>query len=357
MSQPSKGVALIGAGIYARSAYLPALADLRVPLVAVYSRSHSSAASLVDLAHSEYANICDSSLAVYCAEAGNPGLAELLERNDVESVVVAMPTTVQPDIVLQCLASGKHVLMEKPIAKDVHSSREFIRECNKLTRPQSLVLAVAEQYRYEPVAVVAREIVARGDLGDLVAAHGRMWKSVSVEDRYYNTAWRKNPQYQGGFLLDGGVHFIAMLRFVTGCEIVKCSSMVKQACEYLPPADTLESVLQYSSSKAGGLSGTFSVCFASSKTAHCYEFIGTKGSLTVTMRRGNPQLVVQGADGTTLVDETVAGNATVEELKAFFTAVQAGQGRVEERGSPHEALRDVAVIESLLSGGGVPSIE
>ena len=43
----------------------------------------------------------------------------MLERDDVDAVVVATPDWTHLDIVLDCLAAGKHVLSEKPAATTV----------------------------------------------------------------------------------------------------------------------------------------------------------------------------------------------------------------------------------------------
>lgn len=49
---------------------------------------------------------------------------------------------------------------------------------------------------------------------------------------------RKEPEYQGGFLLDGGVHHMAAIRLVLG-EVQEVTGHVAQLQEHLPPADTL----------------------------------------------------------------------------------------------------------------------
>ena len=55
-------------------------------------------------------------------------------------------------------------------------------------------------------------------------------------------SWRKVPTHQGGFLLDGGVHFTAGLRLLLGPDnpLVSISAHTSQMQEHLPPVDSIE---------------------------------------------------------------------------------------------------------------------
>lgn len=58
-------------------------------------------------------------------------------------------------------------------------------------------------------------------IGRLTQLHMKVWGNVTPGGKYYETPWRKAPGYQGGFVLDGGVHHIALIRYVSGEEIVE----------------------------------------------------------------------------------------------------------------------------------------
>jgi predicted dehydrogenase len=239
--------------------------------------------------------------------------------------------------------------MEKPIAKDVHDAAALVEEHETQFAAQRLILAVAEQFRYDPGHERARQVIADGAIGDLTAVHGRIWQNVQPGNKFYESEWRKKPAYQGGFLLDGGVHFVSLIRYVSGLEIQETASFSKQTFDHLPPVDTVHGALRFSS----GALGTLSMTFASAKNEYRYDFIGTKGSVTLTGEDGGTRIVVENAKGQVVSDENVKGNATIEELSAFFAAIGSGNGKVDDRGSPRQALADVAVVESLLTGGGL----
>lgn len=327
-------------------AYLPALHKTKATLVAIYSRSLKSASECLAEAR-KFDGLCAENIAAYHdGSPSNGGLDQLLQRDDVTSVIVALPTTVQPAVVLKCLAAGKHVLMEKPIAKDVKDAVALIAEYESRFQSQKLILAVAEQFRFDLAHEKARQIVSDGTIGELVAAHARIWSNMQPGNKWYETEWRKVPDYQGGFLLDGGVHFIALLRYVSSDEIEETASFARQTYDHLPPLDTVQGALRF---KSGAL-GTISMSWASVKGEYSYNFIGTKGSLTITGADGGTKLVVEDEQGKVVSEEIIAGEGTAQEFLGFFEAIKRGQG--DERASPRQALADVAVVESLLNGGG-----
>jgi predicted dehydrogenase len=177
---------------------MPSLKRLNGNLKAVYSRSHASAAKLV--AAAEKLGYAAGSVELYSDDTAGKRLDDLLKRSDIAGVVIALPITVQPDVCRKAFAAGKHVLMEKPIAKDVASAKELIVDYQKKYQPKGLVLSIAEQFRYMAAHDLARKWVAE-DVGKLEQVHLRLWRDQQPSGKYYDTPWRKVPDYQGGFLV------------------------------------------------------------------------------------------------------------------------------------------------------------
>jgi predicted dehydrogenase len=329
-------------------AYLPALQKINASLLAVYSRStksaeeaHEAASALPGLVAPSYATYSDEK------ESSGHGLNDLLKRDDIKAVIVSLPTLVQPAIVMKALAAGKHVLMEKPLAKDVAASEAIIDEYEAKYQSKGLVLSVAEQFRFDAGHEKARQIIASGAIGKLENAHARVWQLVVPGNKWYETPWRKNPGYVGGFLLDGGVHFVSFLRYVSGGEITETASFAKQTIDYLPPLDTVQAALKFES----GALGTLSMSFASARNEYEYVFVGDKGSLKATGEAGGTRIIVSDKKDEVVSDEVVGGSDTYAELfRSFLKSAEVGKG--DPRGAPRQAITDVAVVESICSGGG-----
>lgn len=328
-----------------RTAHLPALLDHNANIIAVYSRSTKSSAAAV--AEAQKLGASESIIDIYSDEKQGHGLDELLQRKDIVGVVVALPILVQPGVVRRALAAGKHVLCEKPIAQDVDTAAALISEYEAIYAPRGTILSVAEQFRYDIAYGKAKEAVASGTIGALTAVHGRVWGNIQPgTNKWYETEWRKEPEYQGGFILDGGVHFVALIRYVSGQEVVETVSFTKQTFEHLPPIDTVNSALRFSDGSLGSLS----ICFASGKGLFEFYFIGNKGSITIKGVEGGTQLLIEDVDGKVQSDEIIDGKGVSEEIKAFLHAVETG--KAEEKAGVREALADIAVIESICSRGG-----
>lgn len=90
-------------------------------------------------------------------------LADILEDERVDAVVVATPTSTHADVVTKALEAGKHVLVEKPIA---HSFDDSIALC-RLADENDVVLMVGHVFLFNPAFRAAKEYIDRGDLGDI----------------------------------------------------------------------------------------------------------------------------------------------------------------------------------------------
>ncbi|KAL7911519.1 NAD(P)-binding protein [Trichoderma velutinum] len=336
------GIAILGAGIFATEEHLPALVLNKVNIKAVYSRSKSTASTLV----TEASKLGVTNLELYSEDTSGHTLDDLLKRSDIEAVIIVLPILVQPSIVRRCLAAGKHVLCEKPIAKDVATARELIEDYNKLYASKGLIFNIAEQFRFMHEFELGRKwIVEEQAVGDITQAHLKIWRNQPPEGKWYETPWRKVPEYQGGFLLDGGVHQTAMLRYISGQEVVETAGFARQVAPHLPPLDTLNAGILLS----GGGTGTISMSFASTRRASELTIIGSKGSFFLTDGPDGFVLSLDLATGESR-SETIRSKGVELEIKAFLEAVKIGKS--EKKAGPEEALNDLAIIESMCSGGG-----
>ena len=200
-------------------------------LKAVYSRSRSSAEKLA-----KEANV----MPAYYDDSSTHNLDALLNRDDIDIVIIALPIVNQPTVIRKALANGKAVLSEKPIAENMAVAHELIAYYEKeLVSFKKPIWSVAENFRFYPSLEYAADQIRQ--MGRIEKFTCRMHKIVLAGDKYFETSWRKQPEYMGGFLLDGGVHLIAGLRMVLGSEtqIKSVSAHTQQIQPHLPPVDTI----------------------------------------------------------------------------------------------------------------------
>ncbi|TCD60705.1 hypothetical protein EIP91_009642 [Steccherinum ochraceum] len=361
------GIAILGAGIFAKEAHLPAIAALGsdiASLNAVYSRSIGSASQLAKDAQ-ETLKLTEAP-SVYHDGDESANLDVLLARSDIQAVVVVLPITLQPAIVLKALAAGKHVLSEKPVAPDVSKGLALIMEYTESYKAKALIWRIAENWEVEPGYHAAAKIISSGKIGKLTSFNVRAVGHVPKDSKWYKTPWRTVPDYQGGFLLDGGVHTIAALRVMLPSPMVSLSGYASLNMEHLPPHDTLNTTVR----SADGSHGIVEMSFGAPVPSRAQEakngisITGTEGWLWientkseagVQVIRITTKRVVRNEKGEDVgeeqdvVEERSCG--VEKELRSFFAAVG---GNDDGFGTPSGALKDVAWIQAALTSNGNP---
>lgn len=135
----------------------------------------------------------DSPPAVYHDGNKTTDLDALLARSDIASVIVILPITLQPKIILKALAAGKHVISEKPVAPDIEQGLRLIKEYNLEYKPKGLIWRVAENFEAEPGYRAAGAAVAAGKIGTVIFFKAVVVNYIDKESKWYKTPWRTVP--------------------------------------------------------------------------------------------------------------------------------------------------------------------
>ena len=91
-------------------------------------------------------------------------LEEVLADDAVDAVAIATPPATHAPIALRCLAAGRHVLVEKPLADSYAAGLQMVREAEQ----RGLVLHCDHTFCYTPAVQHIRELIAGGELGDVL---------------------------------------------------------------------------------------------------------------------------------------------------------------------------------------------
>jgi predicted dehydrogenase len=340
-------MALLGCGVFARDAYIPIMESMSsiASLRYVWSRSESKAKQMVEKVV-QFAPDVE-------AEWGEQGLENVLSSPLVHCCAVALPILTQPGIVTRALRAGKHVLQEKPVAGSVEVGQKTMKSYHAL-QDIAPIWAVAENYRFEPAFHDAAAMVK--GLGTMVAVTVTIEVPMTKSNKYFGCEWRRDPALKGAFVLDCGVHFVAGLRVMTGCDIKLVTAIATQRDPSVPAPDTLTTLIKFDN----GCSGTMVISYAASVSKACWRVVCSKG--TVTVERGVHHdgklgyiLTLRPRNGE-VISRFCPFSGLEEEWKAFLGDVQSaishtGDGSVDPRSSPREALKDLAIVEAALASG------
>jgi predicted dehydrogenase len=130
----------------------------------------------------------------------------LLERPDVEVVVVASPNRTHVPFGIAALEAGRHVVVDKPIATDVADAARLVEAAERAGR----MLTVYQNRRYDGDFLTVRSLVDAGSLGPIDSLESRFEILVPHSD-----AWREDDAEAGGPHRDLGAHLVdqALLLF------------------------------------------------------------------------------------------------------------------------------------------------
>lgn len=141
------------------------------------------------------------------ARAAYGSYAEAVADPRAAGVVVCTPHDRHLADVRLALEAGRHVLVEKPMARTLEEADEMIA----LGRAAGRVLMVAEQFHFMPAFRWVRSLLASGRLGALRELH------LIARGFARRTGWRaRRDAVGGGALIDGGIHYVHNLRCWSG---------------------------------------------------------------------------------------------------------------------------------------------
>ncbi|MEX0874852.1 MAG: Gfo/Idh/MocA family oxidoreductase [Actinomycetota bacterium] len=200
-------VALVGCGAIARRSHVPALKNISdVDVVAFASRSLASAEAAAGEWGTTDAVVSDD-------------WRKVVARDDIDAVDICSPNSLHHEQTVAAAQAGKHVLVEKPIACTVKEADAMIAAAGD----GGVVLHVAHNVRYLPVAVAAHRSIARvGKIVGVRAAFGHAGPRGWAPD----ATWFFDTKLSGGgALIDLGIHAIDLLRFVTGLDATEVTAV------------------------------------------------------------------------------------------------------------------------------------
>ena len=135
---------------------------------------------------------------------------ELLKLPEVELVVVATLHDSLAEITLAAIEAGKHILVEKPAARNTKELEPVI----VAAKQKSVKIHVGFNHRYHRSLRKARELIDSGELGELMFIRARYGHGGRLG---YDKEWRANPELSGGGeLIDQGPHLIDLSRWFFG---------------------------------------------------------------------------------------------------------------------------------------------
>jgi predicted dehydrogenase len=282
-------------------------------------------------------------------------LDDMLAQDRPDGVVLATPNSLHVPQALQCLAQGLPTLLEKPIAPTLAEALKLV----EAVETQQGKILIGHHRAHSPIMAKAREVIASGQLGKLVAVMGSA--TFYKPDSYFEDGpWRREPG--GGPLLLNMIHEVHNLRILCG-EIVAVQAFASHATRGFAVEDTVAISLQFASGALGTfmLSDTAACARSWEQTSQenkaypsyddedCYVVTGTRGSLSVPTMRLKTYPRPEDSSWWKPFESSTVAMVRDDPLKhqiAHF--VQVIQGQTEPLVSARDGMLNLRVTEAIV---------
>lgn len=271
----------------------------------------------------------------------------VMDRSDVDMVIVATPHESLAEIALAAIETGKHVLVEKPAARH---PEELIPVMEAARQSGSLV-RVGFNHRYHRAMRQAREIVLSGELGELMFMRARYGHGGRIG---YDQEWRARPEISGGGeLIDQGVHLIDLARWFLG-DFAEVQGFAHTYFWNMPVDDNAFLMLKTAKQQMAFLHASCSEW----KNLFSLEIYGRDGKLQMDGLGGSygverlayyKMLPQMGPPETTIWEYPMADDSWEVELNEFLEDIELGR-------QPEAGLRDayeaLVIVDKIYKESG-----
>lgn len=199
---------------------------------------------------------------------------EMIKRDDVDIVIIATYVNTHLQILKDCLAAGKHILCEKPIASNVEEGEEFYN----LVKTSKQKVLIAHILRHNDTYIKAAELIHSGVIGDIRLMRMVQNHHIMNRERYASLLNDCSP------IVDCGVHYIDVVKWFSGCDIVSVNGMGSVVNKENVPEGGFDYGLIAMRLSNGGMAYYEAGWTNSTASQNLKEFVGTKGRIRLILR-------------------------------------------------------------------------
>ncbi|MDD3819050.1 MAG: Gfo/Idh/MocA family oxidoreductase [Actinomycetota bacterium] len=265
------GIGVIGAGSIAEIAHFPSISQIdEAELVA--------ACDPVE----EYRK---AAIEKWGAKHAYEDYQQMLERDDIELVIIASPNLYHHEHAIACAQAGKHIIIEKPFACTNYEAWDIVNTAKKY----GTKVMVGCNYRFWEQHLIAKELLNQNIIGDVKMGSSKSHESWDLYHELISyTRFRNDAKLAAaGALFDLGSHMVDLLLWFMGKEVKRVCGIAKNITR--PKAYTVLDDCVYIQIEFAD--NTFGIVdlnrFSPAVTQGC-ELLGTEGTIFTSSEAQNP---------------------------------------------------------------------
>ncbi len=316
-------VGIIGLGGMAQLVHLPILKKLNTVEIAAVS----------EIKKSRLNSISEKFSIEECFTDYN----EMLQKVDLDAVIIATPTNTHHQIALDCLKQNMHLLIEKPAAPTLSETNDI---CNA-ARKAGLYAMIGMNARFRPDAMLLKSLINSGELGDIFYIRaGWARKQSSSEDWFL-----KKKVAGGGAIIDLGIVLLDLSMWLLGYPELKSVSVQKYHHRTKSVEDSAVGFVRFNNSAVINFDVSWS--FHSEKDSFALTAFGTEGTahlnpLKAYKRNPSGNIDLTPSSRTNL--NNMYKKSYENELKHFIGTLQSNMPLIS---SCEDAVKRMELIENI----------
>ena len=262
---------------------------------------------------------------------------EMLDKEELDAVIIATPTDTHLPIALACIERGKYVLVEKPISRSIQETQTIVDAAKK----HDVKVMVGMNFRYRPDVMLLKSIINFGDLGEIFYVKCGWLRKQSSDGQWFT----KKESSGGGVILDLGIVLLDLSLWLLNFPEIASVSTQNFYINTTSVEDCSLSMIRCKPNALINMETSWSL--NSEKDAFYLDIYGSKGNASLNPLRVFKKINDQQIDMTPSGSDNYLSlfkKSYLNELKHFLGAVQG----VNPLFSPaEESLPRMKVIDSM----------
>ena len=263
---------------------------------------------------------------------------QLLQDGSIDAVIIATPTDTHYKIALDCIEAGKHILIEKPIARNYNEAEEIIKNAES----KNVKVMVGMNLRFRPDAMMMKSLLNSGELGELFYVRCGWIRKQSSEQSWF----MKREKAGGGVIIDLGIVLLDLALWIMNYKNVVSVSVQKYFTETKNVEDSAVGLIRLE----GGSAINFEVSWSlhSDRDSLHLAAYGKNGTIHLNPLRAYRRVGSNQIDYTPSAsgkEKNLFKKSYENELKHFVTSVANDSIPIISSGS--EALTRMKLLEGI----------
>jgi len=231
-------------------------------------------------------------------------LKEALKDPDIDAVILALPNDFHAEATLHSAEAGKHILVEKPMARDLNEANDMIRAAEQ----KNVNLMVGQSFRYYDAIRKVKSLVESGEIGKVLNL-GIIYTIFANKEM--RPSWWQSEEKTGGLVYTClGSHAIDFIQWIfEGRKVEYVCAAGRSNVEYFEGEDETNIILRFED-------GASASCLLSINTEPRFKkclIVGDKGNISFEFKENKEGLVGMAPinlylNGELILEETEAKN-------------------------------------------------